>query len=117
MVNCAQIIIADFSVFFWGKSHFLQHFIFIFVNGNVLKSGDKNLFSLVGYNTATSPAWQNLDAYKGFWGALRDSGCSLIVCGVNSTINEKSVVEFKGATCDNPMYERIHKEAPKRLAL
>ena len=63
---------------------------------------------LITYNTATSPAWQNLDAYKGFWGALRDSGCSLIVCGVNSTINEKSVVEFKGATCDNPMYERIH---------
>lgn len=63
---------------------------------------------LITYNTATSAAWQNLDAYKGFWGALRDSGCSLIVCGVNSTINEKSIIEYNGKTCDNPMYERIH---------
>ena len=63
---------------------------------------------LITYNTATSPIWQNLDAYKGFWGALRDSGCSLIVCGVNSTINEKSIIEYNGRSCDNPMYERIH---------
>ena len=63
---------------------------------------------LITYNTATSSMWQNLDSYKGFWGALRDSGCSLVLCGVNSTINEKSIIEFKGMTCDNPMYERVH---------
>ena len=63
---------------------------------------------LITYNTATSPVWKSLDAYKEFWGALRDSGCSLIVCGVNSTINEKSIIEYNGQTCDNPMYERIH---------
>ncbi len=63
---------------------------------------------LITYNTATSQVWQNLDAYKGFWGALRDSGCSLILCGVNSTINERSIIEYNGKSCDNPMYERIH---------
>lgn len=63
---------------------------------------------LITYNTATSDTWRDLDAYKSFWGALRDSGCSLIVCGVNSTINEKSSISFDGKTCDNPMYERIH---------
>lgn len=63
---------------------------------------------LITYNTATSDTWRDLDAYKSFWGALRDSGCSLIVCGVNSTINEKSSISFGGKTCDNPMYERIH---------
>ena len=63
---------------------------------------------LITYNTATSPIWKSLDAYKGFWGALRDTGCSLIVCGVNSTINEKSSIEFNGESCDNPMYERIN---------
>lgn len=52
--------------------------------------------------------WQDLDSYKGFWGALRDSGCALILCGVNSTINEQSIIHYKGKTCDNPMYERIH---------
>lgn len=63
---------------------------------------------LITYNTATSDTWRDLDAYKHFWGALRDSGCSLIVCGVNSTINERSTISFGGKTCDNPMYERIH---------
>lgn len=63
---------------------------------------------LITYNTATSSMWQDLNSYKGFWGALRDSGCSLIVCGVNSTINEKSIIAYKGQICDNPMYERIH---------
>lgn len=63
---------------------------------------------LITYNTATSTMWKDLDSYKGFWGALRDSGCALIVCGVNSTINEKSIIEYKGKSCDNPMYERIH---------
>ena len=63
---------------------------------------------LITYNTATSSMWQNLDSYKGFWGALRDSGCALVLCGVNSTINERSIIEFKGKMCDNPMYERVH---------
>jgi len=63
---------------------------------------------LITYNTASSSTWKCLDAYKGFWGALRDSGCSLILCGVNSTINEKNIIEFQGDSCDNPMYERIH---------
>ena len=63
---------------------------------------------LITYNSATSKIWQDLDAFSGFWGALRDSGCSLVLCGVNSTINERSLIEYKGKTCDNPMYERIH---------
>ena len=62
---------------------------------------------LITYNTATSSMWQDLDSYKGFWGALRDSELALIICGVNSTINEKSTIVFKGKSCDNPMYERI----------
>ena len=63
---------------------------------------------LITYNTATSAMWQDLDSYKGFWSALRDSGIVLIVCGVNSTINEQSTITYKGKSCDNPMYERIH---------
>ena len=63
---------------------------------------------LITYNTANSSTWCDLDAYKNFWGALRDSCCTLIVCGVNSTINESSHISFKGKECDNPMYERIH---------
>jgi len=63
---------------------------------------------LVTYNTASSKMWQDLESYKGFWGALRDCGCPLIVCGVNSTINEKSTILFNGKICDNPMYQRIH---------
>ena len=63
---------------------------------------------LITYNSATSEMWKDLDSYKNFWGALRDSGCALIVCGVNSTINEQSSIYFNGKTCDNPMYERIH---------
>lgn len=63
---------------------------------------------LITYNTASSTMWQELESYKSFWGALRDTGCALIVCGVNSTINERSIIEYKGKTCDNPMYERIH---------
>ena len=63
---------------------------------------------VITYNTASSDTWKSLEAYKGFWGALRDSGCALIISGVNSTINEKSTINFNGSTCDNPMYERIH---------
>lgn len=63
---------------------------------------------LITYNTATSKIWQDLQSYKAFWGALRDCECPLILCGVNSTINEKSCIEFNGQTCDNPMFGRIH---------
>jgi len=62
---------------------------------------------LITYNTASAQAWRNIEAYCGFWSALRDCGCSLIICGVNSTINEISTVVFDGITGDNPMYERI----------
>lgn len=62
---------------------------------------------LITYNTATSSSWKSLDAYKGFWSALRGCECSLVVCGVNSTINEISNLSFNGEQCDNPMYGRI----------
>lgn len=62
---------------------------------------------LITYNTATSETWKSLDAYKGFWSALRGCGCPLVVCGVNSTINEISNLTFNGEQCDNPMYGRI----------
>lgn len=42
-----------------------------------------------------------------FLGAMRDGGCSLIVCGVNSTINEINSISFNGENGDNPMYKRI----------
>lgn len=75
--------------------------------------GDKLLvialdeIELITYNTATSETWKSLDAYKGFWTALRGCGCPLVVCGVNSTINEVSNLSFNGEQCDNPMYGRI----------
>lgn len=62
---------------------------------------------LITYNTATSQMWKKLDSYKGFWSALRGCNCPLIVCGVNSTINETSNITFNGEQCDNPMYGRI----------
>ncbi len=62
---------------------------------------------LITYNTASTQAWRSIEAYCGFWSALRDCGCSLIICGVNSTINEISTVSFDGIVGDNPMYERI----------
>ena len=62
---------------------------------------------LITFNTATSMAWKSLEAYCGFWGALRDCGCSLVVSGVNSTINEMNVLSFNGEEGDNPMYQRI----------
>ena len=61
----------------------------------------------ITYNTTNTAMWRNLDSYEGFWTALRDAGCPLIVCGVNATINEKSSIVFNGNKCDNPMYERI----------
>lgn len=62
---------------------------------------------LITYNTASTQAWRSVEAYGGFWSALRDCGCSLIICGVNSTINEISTIAFDGIVGDNPMYERI----------
>lgn len=62
---------------------------------------------LITYNSATSKVWKDLVAYKAFWSALRDCGCPLIVCGVNSTINEKNKISFDGEECDNPMYGRL----------
>lgn len=62
----------------------------------------------ITYNTTNSAMWRDLNSYEGFWTALRDTRCPLIVCGVNATINEKSSIVFNGTKCDNPMYERIH---------
>lgn len=62
---------------------------------------------LITYNTAKTMAWKDVEAYCGFWGALRDCGCALIVCGVNSTINEINTIMFNGIEGDNPMYGRI----------
>lgn len=62
---------------------------------------------LITYNTAKTTSWKNVEAYCGFWGALRDCGCALIVCGVNSTINEINTISFNGIQGDNPMYGRI----------
>ena len=62
---------------------------------------------LITYNTANSDIWKDLNAYDGFWGALRDCELPLIICGVNSTINEQSKIYFNGQSCDNPMYQRI----------
>lgn len=62
---------------------------------------------LITYNTASTQAWRSVESYGGFWSALRDCGCSLIICGVNSTINEISTITFDGIVGDNPMYERI----------
>lgn len=62
---------------------------------------------LITYNTAKTSTWKNVEAYCGFWGALRDCGCALIVSGVNSTINEVNTILFNGIQGDNPMYGRI----------
>ncbi len=62
---------------------------------------------LITYNTAKYDPWRSVAAYCGFWGALRDCSCALIVCGVNSTINEISSIAFNGEQGDNPMYGRI----------
>ena len=62
---------------------------------------------LITYNTAKTKTWKDVEAYCGFWGALRDCGCALIVCGVNSTINEINTISYNGLQGDNPMYGRI----------
>lgn len=62
---------------------------------------------LITYNTAKTKTWKDVEAYCGFWGALRDCGCALIVCGVNSTINEINTISYNGTQGDNPMYGRI----------
>lgn len=62
---------------------------------------------LITYNTAKEGTWKSVAAYCGFWGAMRDSGCSLIICGVNSTINEINSISYNNENGDNPMYMRI----------
>ncbi len=62
---------------------------------------------LITYNTAKEGSWKSVAAYCGFWGAMRDCGCSLIVCGVNSTINEINSITYNGESGNNPMYKRI----------
>lgn len=62
---------------------------------------------LITFNTAKTDTWKSIEAYCGFWGALRDCGCSLIVSGVNSTINELNAIKYNGEVGDNPMYMRI----------
>ena len=61
----------------------------------------------ITYNTSTSTVWKKLETYENFFEALRDCGCSLIFCGVNATINEKSIIYYNNQSCDNPMHERI----------
>ena len=62
---------------------------------------------LITFNTAKTSAWKNVEAFCGFWGALRDCGCALVISGVNSTINEMNSISFNGIHGDNPMYGRI----------
>jgi|GEM_PF-1213794 len=63
----------------------------------------------ITYNTTSSKSWKSAEAYCGFWNALRDCGCAIIVCGVNSTIDEVHTVSLDGMSSDNPMYGRIQK--------
>ena len=62
---------------------------------------------LITYNTAKFEVWKNVESYCGFWGALRDCGCPLILSGVNSTINEINTINYNDNIGDNPMYGRI----------
>lgn len=62
---------------------------------------------LIAYNSATSEAWKSKESCKGFWSAMRDCGCSLVLCGVNSSLNETSTLYYQGEELDNPMYGRI----------
>jgi len=61
----------------------------------------------ITFNTTTASAWKSVEAFCGFWGALRDCGCVLIISGVNSMINEIGIVAYQGEQDNNPMYERI----------
>ncbi len=62
---------------------------------------------LITYNSASSDAWKSKESCKGFWSAMRDCGCSLVLCGVNSSLNETSTLYYQGEELDNPMYGRI----------
>lgn len=62
---------------------------------------------LIAYNSATSDVWKTKESCKGFWSAMRDCGCSLVLCGVNSSLNETSTLYYQGEDLDNPMYGRI----------
>lgn len=59
----------------------------------------------ITYNSTHSEEWKKINSYISFWSALRDCGAALIVCGVNSTVNETNLLPNGG---DNPMFERIH---------
>ena len=76
--------------------------------------GEENRFviaideiELIAYNSASSDVWKTKEACKGFWSAMRDSGCTLVLCGVNSSLNETSTWYYQGEELDNPMYGRI----------
>lgn len=62
---------------------------------------------IITFNSASAATWKKLSVYSSFWTALRNCGCPLVVCGVNPTINEGSILTFQGETCDNPMRGRI----------
>ena len=62
---------------------------------------------LIAYNSASSDVWKTKESCKGFWSAMRDCGCSLVLCGVNSSLNETSTLYYQGEELDNPMYGRI----------
>lgn len=62
---------------------------------------------LIAYNSASSDVWKTKESCKGFWSAMRDCGCSLVLCGVNSSLNEASTLYCQGEELDNPMYGRI----------
>lgn len=62
---------------------------------------------LIAYNSASSDVWKSKESCKGFWSAMRDCGCSLVLCGVNSSLNETSTLYYQGEELDNPMYGRI----------
>lgn len=62
---------------------------------------------LIAYNSATSDTWKTKESCKGFWSAMRDCGCSLVLCGVNASLNEKSTLRYQDEELDNPMYGRI----------
>ncbi len=62
---------------------------------------------LIAYNSASSDAWRTKESCRGFWSAMRDCGCPLVLCGVNSSLNETSTLDYQGEALDNPMYGRI----------
>lgn len=104
----------EFSIVGESKDSYRENAPRCFVNDVKKYCANENRFviaideiELITYNTASATVWQTLEAYSGFWSALRDSGCVLLICGVNSSINEKNIINFDGKSQDNPMYGRI----------